>query len=205
MITGGKEREEKDKEEKKEKEELVETRRTVAELDQRGREVVVEEVTRRAVVLEAARRAVTVVLEEVTLAQRCFRSLFKLALSFHCIKTRPYQQNSNAILYIYISPGPILYIYTNIYVYIIIYVYILVCCQQVRSKQFIRCSGAWAHLGPLARAHLGPLRPSSFGRIGPETYLGPGLFGGIEWLGMCSICIRHNANGYFGMEWWGGK
>ena len=36
-------------------------------------------------------------IEEIHIVHRCFRSLFKLALSLHCIKTSPYQQNSNAI------------------------------------------------------------------------------------------------------------
>ena len=70
--------EKKDEEGKKEKEKLVATWTTLADVV-RGREVMLEEVTRRAVVVEEATRR-TVVLEEVTLAHRCFRSLFKLAL-----------------------------------------------------------------------------------------------------------------------------
>ena len=68
---------------------------------------------------------------EVILAHRCFRSLFKLALSFHCIKTRPYQQSSNAILQTEVATlqkillragAHMIYIYIYIYKYIYIYI-----------------------------------------------------------------------------------
>ena len=84
------------------------------------------------------------------------------------------------------------------------YIYLCVASKYVANNSFVALWG----LGP-----FGPIGPGPFGPIEAEliwahwarTCLGPGPFGGIGWLGMCSICIKHNANGYFGMERRGGE